>query len=217
METKPITTTESLLVLHQLFSPGFPVGGFAYSHGLETAIEDGTITTASGLQSWLEGVLRFGAGWTDAVFLALAAKGGKIADLSELALALCPSAERKLETEKQGFAFAQTANALFSLSCTNAPYPVAVGEVVRALDLPLRDSLRLYLFAFSSNLATAGIRLIPLGQSEGQGVITALGPLCSELADTAIEAGLNELGNFSPGSDIASMRHEILYSRVFRS
>lgn len=161
----PITNTDPVLTLHQLFSPSFPVGAFAYSQGLETAIQDGTVNSAGALCSWISGLITMGSGWTDAVFLAQSAKGRDLGDLAQLAFAMCPSIERRMETEKQGAAFAQTANELFALSVDPAPYPVAIGAVIHALDLPIKDAVRLYLFASVSNLSAVGMRLVPLGQT----------------------------------------------------
>lgn len=210
-------STDPALTLHQLFSPAFPVGAFAYSHGLETAVQEGQVGTASDLQGWLEAVLRHGAGWSDAVLMAQAAQGGDAAALSELGLALSPSGERRLETEQQGRAFAATVSDVWDVTIPPAPYPVAVGLAVRSLGLPLAEALRLYLLAFVSNLTGAGIRLIPLGQTEGQRVVTALAPLCAALANEALTADPDDIGGFAPLIDIASQRHDMLYSRLFRS
>ena len=215
----PTTTmsTDAALTLHQLFSPAFPVGAFAYSHGLETSVQAGQVADAAALQGWLEAALRHGAGWSDAVLLAQAAQGADAAMLCELGLALSPSAERRLETEQQGRAFAATVSAVWELEIPPSPYPVAVGLAVRALALPLAEALRLYLQAFAANLAGAGVRLIPLGQTDGQRVVQGLAPLCAELAERAQSAGLDDLGGFAPLIDIASQRHDMLYSRLFRS
>lgn len=210
-------TTDAALTLHQLFSPAFPVGAFAYSHGLETAVQEGRVRNAADLRDWLETVLRHGAGWSDAVLLAHAARGGDAAELTELGLALSPSAERRLETEQQGGAFAATVSGVWGIEIPPAPYPVAVGLAVAALELPLADALRLYLQAFASNLAAAGVRLVPLGQTDGQRVVQALSPLCAVLADQAQGADLDQIGGFAPLIDIASQRHDMLYSRLFRS
>ncbi|MBV2361694.1 urease accessory protein UreF [Thalassococcus sp. CAU 1522] len=209
-----ITTTDPLLVLHQLFSPAFPVGAFAYSHGLETAIQDGTVRDAAALRDWLETVLRHGAGWSDAVLMACAARGEDVADL---ALALAPSSGRQRETANQGAAFAEAVNAVWSPGLDATAYPVAVGRAIAVLGLPLGAALRLYLQAVVSNLASAGVRLIPLGQTEGQRIVAALAPLCATLADRAETATTDDLGGFAPMLDIQSQRHETLYSRNFRS
>lgn len=209
--------SDPLLVLHQIFSPAFPVGAFAYSHGLETAVQEGRVTSAEDLRLWLADALEHGAGWSDAVLLSLAAGGRDPARLAELAAALAPSAERRTETMAQGAAFAATVSQVWDAEIPDVPYPVAVGLAVRALDLPVGDALRLFLLAFASNLAGAGIRLVPLGQTDGQRIVTALTPLCGMLAEKAEGAGEDEIGGFAPLLDIASQRHRMLYSRLFRS
>ncbi|GGA00110.1 urease accessory protein UreF [Salipiger profundus] len=209
--------TDSTLTLHQLFSPAFPTGAFAWSHGLETAVQEEQVTDAESLQAWLEALLRHGAGWSDAVLLAQAAQGGDAAELTELGLALSPSAERRAETDQQGRAFAATVSQVWGVEIPPAPYPVAVGLTVRALDLPLAEALRLFLQAVVSNLAGAGVRLVPLGQTDGQRVVQALAPLCAAQAEAALTAGLDDIGGFAPLLDIASQRHDMLYSRLFRS
>ncbi|MBS0126612.1 urease accessory protein UreF [Thetidibacter halocola] len=210
-------TTDPHLTLHQLFSPAFPVGAFAWSHGLETAIQEGTVHDAATLRVWLETVLSHGAGWSDAVLCAQAATGRDSAELSELASALTPSKERRAETMEQGRAFAATVRAVWGADVPDAAYPVAVGCALRALDLPVADGLRLILQAFAANLTSAGVRLVPLGQTDGQRITLALAPLCAALAERALTADLDEIGGFAPLIDVASMRHETLYSRIFRS
>ncbi|WP_370742154.1 urease accessory protein UreF [Pseudoprimorskyibacter insulae] len=210
-------TTDPHLILHQIFSPAFPVGAFAYSHGLEAAVQGGIIGDATDLQGWLEDILNHGSGWSDAVLFAHAARGDDIGPLNELALAMVPSADRRLETEKQGAAFATCARDLWGVDLPNAAYPVAVGRLVHLLGLPQRDALRLYLQAFAANITSAGVRLIPLGQTDGQRITLALAPLHQTIADRAITADLDDIGGFVPMVDIASQRHAALYSRIFRT
>lgn len=215
----PITImrTDPGLILHQIFSPAFPVGAFAYSHGLETAVQSGAVHDAATLEGWLRDVLEHGAGWSDAVILARAAQGEDIARLSDLAVALGPSAERRQETLLQGQAFAETAAQVWGLDIETAAYPVAVGQAAGGLQLPLAATVRLYLLSVASNLCGAGVRLIPLGQTEGQRIISALQPLCVDLAERAIDASEDDIGGFAPMLDIQSQRHDTLYSRLFRS
>lgn len=210
-------TIDPALTLHQIFSPAFPVGAFAWSHGLETVVQDGQLRNADHLEHWLTAVLRHGAGWSDAVLLACAARGEDADSLIELGRALGPSAERRAETMQQGRAFATTVSDVWGVAIPAAPYPVAVGLTVRALNLPLGTALRLYLQAFAANLTGAGVRLIPLGQTDGQRITLALSPLCAELAGRAQDADLDDIGGFAPLLDIASQRHDTLYSRLFRS
>lgn len=213
------TDAEAAQVLHQWFSPAFPVGGFAYSHGLETAIAQGQIASAQDLRLWLEGLLAHGAGRMDAVLMAHAwrADAQETAALADLASALCPSAERRLETEAQGEAFARTVSALYGLDLPAMPYPVALGRAARLIGLPLAPLLQLALQGFAANLVSAAVRLVPLGQTEGQGALTALLPLCARLATGAETADLDEVGSMALAGDIASMRHEVQSVRLFRS
>ncbi|SDY12093.1 urease accessory protein [Citreimonas salinaria] len=205
------------LVLHQLFSPAFPVGAFAWSHGLEAAVQDGHIADATSAEAWLRDVLEHGAGWSDAVLCAQAAAGKNLRELVDLARALAPSAERRAETLEQGAAFAATVRAVWGADVPGAAYPVAVGAALRALDLPVDHGLRLYLQAFAANLCAACVRLVPLGQTDGQRITRALQPLCAALAARALAADLDDIGGFAPALDIASQRHEALHSRIFRS
>ena len=208
------TATDPHLTLHQLFSPAFPVGAFAWSHGAETAIAEGRLRDAATVEGWLRDVLEHGSGWSDAVLLAHTARG---VDVAELAAALAPSAERRRETLEQGAAFAATVRSVWGVQVTDAAYPVAVGQAVAALGLPLEDALRLYLQAFAANITSACVRLIPLGQTDGQRITAALAPLCAALAGRAMGADLDDLGGFTPLVDVMGQRHATLYSRVFRS
>ncbi|WGW03537.1 urease accessory protein UreF [Tropicibacter oceani] len=210
-------TTDPHLILHQLFSPAFPVGAFAWSHGLETAIQDGQVQDAASARDWVAAVLEYGSGWSDAVICARAATDGDPGALSDLATALCPSSQRRAETLEQGQAFARTVSEVWGLSVPPAPYPVAVGLAIKALGLPVEDAIGLFLQAFSSNLTSAAVRLVPLGQTEGQRITRDLAPLCQALARRALAEDLDDIGGFAPMLDIQSQRHETLYSRVFRS
>ena len=117
----------------------------------------------------------------------------------------------------QGTGFGATDRAVWGADVTDAAYPVAVGRTLRALDLPLRDPIRLYLQAFAANLISAGVRLIPLAQTDGQRLVRALGPLFDRLADAELVADSDDLGGLTPVTDIDSLRHETLGTRVFRT
>lgn len=214
-------------------SPAFPVGAFTYSHGLEWAVEDGTVTTAAALTAWLSDILRHGAGRSDAILLAhafRAAVEGRAEDLqeiAELAYALQPSRERRLESGAQGRAFvtaiADTWGAptlvdlAGNLAQTPVAYPVAVGIAAADHRLPLADTVEAYLTAFAANLVSAAVRAVPLGQTEGQRTIRDLTPVVSAVADEALNASLDEVGGAALRADIASMAHETQYTRLFRS
>lgn len=212
---------EDAAVLHRLmalFSPAYPVGGFAYSHGLEAAIADGQVTTAADLRGWIADVLCYGAGRTDAILLAHTARAPARADaLSDLALALATSRERAQETQAQGAAFAQVTAAVHGGDATPRPFPVAAGLAAAALDLPVRAVASAYLHAFASNLVSAGVRFMPLGQTEGQAVLAALFPALEAVVDEALAADLDDIGGAALLSDLAAMAHETMTTRIFRS
>lgn len=208
----------ALLSLVQWLSPSFPTGSFAYSHGLETAMAAGDVTCAATLRDWVAGVLRHGAGRTDSILLARGMEADADLDaLSDLARALAGSAERLRETMDQGAAFAATAGALAGTERTARPLPLAVAEAARRLGLPGTQVCELFLHGFASNLVMAGVRFLPLGQTEGHGVIAALHPLIEVLAEEAATAPLNAIGGIAFGAEIAAMAHETLEVRIFRT
>ncbi|MGR3323251.1 MAG: urease accessory protein UreF [Pseudooceanicola sp.] len=211
--------TDPALILAQWLSPAFPVGAFAWSHGLEWEVAAGRVRDGDSFRAWLDTCLARGAGRNDAILLAAAwrADDAGIAGIAALADALAPSAERREETLAQGRAFVDAVNALHGLALPHMAYPVALGRAAGALDLPLPLTLRLFVQAFAGNLASAAIRLVPLGQTEGQRAIAAMAPRIEALAEEAAPGDLEAIGGAVPLIDIASMRHEGQTTRLFRS
>lgn len=207
----------ALQSLTALLSPAYPVGAYSYSHGLEWAVEAGTVGDAAGLARWTADLVAFGAGRSDAVLLAHAMEAEDPAPLAELAAALAPSAERLLETTAQGAAFARTTSAAWGIALPAMPYPVAVGAAARHLGLPRRETATLFVQAFAANIVSAGVRLIPLGQTDGQRIIAEMLPLVAAVADAALASPLQAVGGSAVGADLAAMLHETQYSRLYRS
>jgi urease accessory protein len=213
-------------------SPAFPVGAFSYSSGIEWAVEAGDIADAASLSDWLASVLADGAGFCDGVFLAHAHRAVALRDevalrdTAELAAAFVPSRERQLETSGQGRAFIEIARAAWNcdgldrmISCCEGSivYPVAVGLVSSAHAIPLAATMHAFLHAATSNWISAGARLIPLGQTDSQRVLALLEPVVAATATRALQASLDDLGSATFRADLASMRHETQYTRLFRS
>lgn len=209
--------TQSLITLAQWLSPSFPVGAFSYSHGLEMAVHDGTIHDAASLQAWLGDIIAHGAGRTDAILLNAGFQGEGLADVDALARALAPSSERLSETTQQGAAFVRVVNDVWGHGLPDLTLPVAFGAACAAQGLPVKDAAQMFLHAFVSALVSAAIRAVPLGQTDGQRVITALAPLCRQTVDTALTQTTDDIGSACFLADIASMRHETLYSRMFQT
>jgi urease accessory protein len=213
-------------------SPSFPVGAFSYSSGLEWAVEAGDVTDAASLQRWLQTIVAHGNGFCDGIFFVQAYRAvieknaAQLRDVAELAAALTPSKERQLETTAQGQAFLQTVRAAWSCDALEkfagewqdaVAYPVAVAVAVAGHGIPLEPALHAYLHAVAANLVSAGVRLIPLGQTDGQRLLAALQKVIEETCDRALAATLDDIGSAAFRADLASMRHESQYTRLFRS
>ncbi|MCB1490629.1 MAG: urease accessory protein UreF [Rhodobiaceae bacterium] len=213
-------------------SPSYPVGAFTYSHGIEWAVEAGDIATADHLREWLRDLIHHGTAWSDAVLFchvwraAIAGETETLTELADLAAALQPSAERALESTAQGRAFMEMTLAAWPAPALTAfaegrdgavTYPVAVAVAAAAHGVPLAPALTATLHALIANLISAGVRLVPLGQTAGQTVTAALIAEIDAVADAALAASLSDLGGAAWRSDIASMKHETQYTRLFRS
>lgn len=207
-----------LLTLVQWLSPAFPTGGYAFSHGMEQVISDGTIRSGAELEAWLAAVLRHGAGRQDAILLACALREG--ADFGALAAygrALAASAERLSETCAQGAALARAVVAVTGREIAEAPLPVVLGQAAAGLGLAADQVIGLYLHAFASNLVSAAVRFVPLGQNEGQRVLAALHGLIEEIATGAAVASLEDITSAAFAADLAAMRHETMDVRIFKT
>jgi urease accessory protein len=235
LNNDPALSADEGAALYRLMtwlSPAFPVGAFSYSSGIEWAVEAGDITDAATLKDWLSAMLSDGAGFCDGVFLAhvhRAASDGDdkaLREAAELASAFVPSKERQLETTTQGRAFIEIARNAWShegmerlIAVCDSPivYPVAVGLVSAAHGIPLSATMHGFFHAVVSNWISAGARLVPLGQTDSQRVLAALEPVVVTTGHRAMIASLDDLGGATFRSDIASMRHETQYTRLFRS
>ena len=223
---------EGLYRLMAWLSPSFPIGAFSYSSGIEWAVEAGDIADASALQQWLAAVIAEGGVFCDAALFANAHRAAQANDdaslraTTEFAVALCPSKERHLETTSQGRAFVEAVGAAWPCAALDrfatiwdgaVAYPVAVAITVAGHGIPLAPALQAYLHAATANLISAGVRLIPLGQTDGQRVLAALEPVVAAAAERAVAVPLDDIGGAAFRADLASMRHETQYTRLFRS
>lgn len=203
------------LSLIQWLSPAFPTGGFAYSHGLEQAMTDGT-RDAAAVGTWVADVLAHGGGWVDAVALGLVLRGEDASEIAALLRAQAGSAERLTETMDQGRAFATTVSAM-GIPVALAPLPVAVGQAASRLNLPAVEVIAHYLHSFANNLISAATRFLPLGQAQAQATLAGLHGAVAQVAERAAVAGRDDLASCAFGSDMAALRHETLDVRIFRT
>jgi urease accessory protein len=213
-------------------SPAYPVGAFSYSGGLEWAIEAGDIRDADSLTSWLAAMIRCGSVSCDAAIFCHAQRAAACGDdralaaAAELAAALAGSKERFLETTAQGEAFLRITRAAWATPALDRltaawdgplAYPVAVAAACAGHGIALMPALSAFLHSVASNLVSAGVRLIPLGQTDGQRVLAGLEAAIAQTAERALATALDDIGSATLRADIAGMRHETQYTRLFRS
>ena len=229
----PIAMTETALYrLMTWLSPSYPTGAFSYSHGLEYAVETGDIATAESLRHWVGTAITRGAGRSDAVLFAAAWRAQTLADMAqlhtivELASAWRGTRETAFESEAQGAAFLATTRAAWPHPALDAlaqrhaggvTLPVAVAVSCAAHGVALAPALTAYLHAFASTLVSAGVRLVPLGQTDGQRILAALAQDITAAVAASLTASIDEVGTAAPLLDWCSMRHETQYTRLFRS
>ena len=211
-------------------SPAYPTGGFSYSHGLEFAVEAGLVSGPPSLVDWVGHIVKDGAGRVDAMLFRAAYEAADdpaaLDDLADLAAAFRGTAETALESGQQGAAFLATtrlawpASRLEAFALRRGQAPVALPIAVAlacAGRVPLEPALLAYLQAFAANLVSAGVRLIPIGQSDGQRALAALEPAVAAAAAAALATPLGEIGASAAMVDWCSIRHETQYTRLFRS
>lgn len=206
-------------------SPAFPVGAFAWSAGLETAIVAQTVANREATEDWIMGTLAHGGLKTDAILLAHAhaafSDAHALRELADLCLALTPARERHAETVLTGNAFVLASTAWPTEAPLTlpkpCPYPIAVGALAGAHAIDRRDTLIAFLTATVHSQVSVAVRLIPIGQNDGLAIMAALEPEIAARAELCLNAALDDIGGVAYGADIAQMQHETLPTRIFRS
>ena len=221
-----VTTNElqKLLMLQCWFSPGFPTGAYAYSHGLESAIEEAAVRNAADLRNWVETVLVHGSGRADSYFFLRARNCTPVqaVSLADEARAWSPTSEIAAESVMQGDAFLQTVRTGWphplldqfnDLREGRPPLAVSAGFCCGVHEVPAQAALAFYLQELLNSIVSAGQRAIPIGQSDAQKIIADIQGVVMYAANRTY----SEPTTATPALEIYSMRHESQYSRVFRS
>ena len=202
-------------VLFSWFSPNFPIGSFNFSHGLEAAVEMKFINDSFTLENWISNLITDGSGKTDVILLSNAYRGKNI---NELALALCPSKERWIESIKLGKSFSKNIRDNWSYNIEDdLAFPVALGKAGSFFSIPLDQLLIIFLQSFVSNLITFGMKHIPLGQSAGQKILINLIPVIQAQSMKYKNYDIKDIGSCAFISDLASMYHENLKNRIYQT
>lgn len=206
-------------------SPAFPVGAFAWSAGLESAIAARIVHDRTTTQAWIEGVLTHGSLRNDAILFAhayaAAHDAAALSELADLCLALTPARERHEETTITGAAFAAAIRAWPTPVLANlpdpCPYPIAVGAIAAGHGVALDAALLAWLTSSVHSQVSVAVRLVPIGQSDGLAVMATLEPAIAAMAALCQHAALDDIGAVAYAADIAQMSHETLTTRIFRS
>ena len=225
----------ALLRLQSWLSPAFPTGSYSYSHGVEWAVEAGYINDRKSLVGWLEADLCYGSGRNEAIFFtqawrcAIEDERAKLLEIAELAAAFRGTSEFALESSQQAGACLATLHHVWPdllldwlsefLRRNHVQPALAVVLGVRSArqGIPASLALPAFLQSYVANLVTAGVRLVPLGQTDGQLAIAELEQPILAASAQAEKATLDDLGSAAFMVDLASMAHETQYTRLFRS
>lgn len=228
-------STDALVGLLQFADGLFPAGGYAHSFGLETLVQDGHVSGPAELRAFLAVLLEAGAGPGDAVAVIAAHQAARARD-QEAALridatleAMKPAAELREASRQMGRQTLRVATALLprgpaaalfaAVEAGHTPghHAVAFGLVAEAVGVGPRDAAAAYLYSTAAVVVGAALRLLPLGQLEGQRVLFEARPRIARLAGEAAGKSLPDFWTFTPALDVAAMRHARLDARLFRS
>ena len=225
----------ALLRLQSWLSPTFPIGSYSYSHGLEWAVEAGHIRDRKSLVDWLEADLCYGSGRNEAIFFSEAWRctigddRAKLSEIAELAAAFRGTAELALESTQQAVSCLATLRQVWpdrvldwlsEVLRSNRVRPalaVVLGVRSASEDIPLSLALSAFMQSYVANLVIAGVRLVPLGQTDGQLAIGELEGAVLAATVEAIKTRIDDLGSVGFMVELASMAHETQYTRLFRS
>jgi urease accessory protein len=228
----PSAMADALYRLLAWLSPAYPIGGFSYSHGIETAVEEGFVINRVSLVAWLQTVLQAGTGCVDGALFAAAWRAAAAKDwpafdaVAERAAAWRGTSEMALESRQQGGSFLSITRAAWPHPDLDAGHerlageialPVAVALAAAAHGIAIEAALEGYLHAFTANLISAAVRSVPLGQTDGQIALASLEGVVQKAVEAALVSDLDEVGTATPLLDWCSMRHETQYTRLFRS
>lgn len=227
-----MTDIAALYRLLSWLSPSYPVGAYSYSHGIEQAVAAGHIHDAATAEGWIADIVAHGAGRADGVLLAAAWRAAtdedrdRLTETARFAAAFVATEELHLETMAQGAAFLKITREawpappilwLAEAEGGRVALPVAIGAAAAGHGIALEAVLPATIHAFAANLVSAAIRLVPLGQTDGQRITARLEPIVARAATEAAATPLDEIATATLMVDMSSMHHETQYTRLFRS
>ena len=221
-----LTSMSSLLYLLQLVSSSLPVGAYSYSEGIETLVSQGKIKDQFSLQDWLIGELRWGSIRLEAAMVVRAYAGNKLDYWNDWLSAIRETQELKNQSQQMGYSLLRLLASLepdlykrltIQLLNSEVNFAIVFGALLAYWKIPIQDGLLGFLHSWANNLVSAGLKLIPLGQTEGQKILLSLQPVILENGQTILNLADDDLYSCGVGLSLASMAHAELYTRLFRS
>lgn len=226
-------SSQHLFNMLQISSGTFPSGGFSHSRGLETYVQLGEITDGKGFARFLATYLEECIGNCEGPILCraheLALRGDfrELKELEELSVALKVTEESRSGALKMGKAVLRIMREVLGRDRTDAieksigkseiTYPVIYGTLCGIEGIPIEETMASYAFAAANGLVQSAVKLIPLGNTEAQVILHEASELMDKVTEHAIKTPVDEVTNFSPGIDIAGLKHEKLPVRLYMS
>jgi urease accessory protein len=221
----------SLIQLMWLASPALPIGGFSYSECLEAAVDQALVATEADAKAWLLDQLDMSLARSELALVARAipawqsSDAQRIAALNAWVLQTRESSELRAQSEQMGRSLLEwlrnhttaTPEQIGLLASLQPTYPMAFALAASATGAPARDCLLAFAFGWAENMVQAAIKSVPLGQSAGQRILSALAAAIPAAVDSALASDDHSRQAFSPMLAILSAQHENQYSRLFRS
>ena len=214
------------------FSPNYPVGSYAYSHGLEYAVETGIVDNIYHLENWIKDLLFYGTGANDAIFInqtyeSILSNNYKLfVDIAIMSKSCIPTQEIALESEQQGISFYKVTSATLSSKkfeklinsiMSYITYPIVVGCAGALINIKKIHLINSYLHAFISNILSAALRIMPVGQTDIQCLLFKFKKDIQTISINTLSKSIEDIGSSTFMIDWASANHEGQYSRLFRS
>ena len=225
----------NLLSLLHLSDPTLPIGGYTHSNGLETYVQEGLVFNAATAEEYIRSMLQYNLRYNDAAFASLAYDAALQQDFNALlqldeectALKLPREIRQasqklgvrliKIFSRQQAFPFMQQYEQAMQQGAATGHYCLVFGVYACLLQIPKPDALQAFYYNAVAGLVTNSVKLVPLGQLDGQDILHRLQPLMQELATATLTPDRKWLGCCNPGFDIRCMQHERLYSRLYMS
>jgi urease accessory protein len=228
-------TDQALLRLLQLTDTAFPTGAFAHSFGLETYVARGLVDTAATLEAFIANTLLHAVAPSDGVACIAAARAGAdwegvVQRLDRRLTAMKTVTEFREASQTLGTRFLRTATQLFALPRAtrylaaiaakhlHGHMSLAYGLTCHDLELPLQHALAAWFRHYCASLVSVGVRLIPLGQTEGQALLARLGTTTLEAVERTLGQDIEDMTSFAPGQELAGIMHrDVLTTRLYIS